>query len=123
MPRLFGVDIAGIVNREIAPGLVATTLIVVTQGQRTDGAPAGGRNPTETSHRCKGVRVKNTGQLVAGELVSKDDAIILLVANSIAGGTVTPKTSDKITYEGRTRPIVRVSEDPARATFTCVVQG
>ena len=122
MPSLFGVNIASIVKQAIGPGVRPATLIVVTQGSRTDGSPAAGRNATEQSIACRGVRIENRGQLVSGELVGKDDAIILLVADSITGGA-TPKTSDKITIEGRTRPIVRVEEDPARATFTCVVQG
>lgn len=122
MTRLFGVDIAAIVNSEIAPGLRPATLIAVTPTTRTLGALASGTNPTETSYPCRGVRLENRGQLVAGELVGTDEAIVLLVANSIGGGAVTPKATDKVTIEGRTRSIVRLDGDPARASWVCVVR-
>lgn len=127
MTTLFGINLAAELHREMSPGLRDVTLIVVTPGTRTPWNPAGGTNPDEEPYPCRGVRIENTGQRVGGELVSRDESIILVIANSISGGTVAPKVNDKLTYEAggvtRTRPIVRIDEDAARAAWLCVVRG
>jgi len=127
MPRIFGIDIAGEIHRAVSPGLPSVTLVSIAAGNRTEGNLAGGRERTETSYPCRGIAVENVGQLVGGRMIGEDEAVIMVTAKSIAGGTVAPKAHDKITFSvagaTRTRPIIRVATDPAEAAWLCVVKG
>lgn len=127
MTTLSGVDLAAILHSEMSPGLRPVTLTTLAATSRTPGNLTGGINATETEYQCRGVRIENDGARVAGELVGRDEAIVLIIANSIAAGTVTPKVNDKVTYESggttKTRPITRIGEDAARAAWLCVVRG
>lgn len=125
MPNIFGIDIAGIVDSSLtaAGGLLPATLHSVTQGTRANGAIASGTNPTETAYPCKGIVSDYAVGQINGFLIQAGDRKVLLVGKSIAGGTVEPKPSDRVTIEGRTYSVVGVTRDPAAATYECHVRG
>lgn len=119
MPSLFGVDIAGIINREMGPGLLALTLIQVSEGARNADATQG-LTLTETSHSGRGfIEDWTLGQLGlelgAGVLIRAGDKKITLLGASV---TVVPQPGWKVTLEGTTYNIEAiVTRDPAAATY------
>lgn len=117
--KLFGVDISGIINKEIGPGVNDATLIKVTPGTRTPGNLTGGTNPTTTNHACKGFLDKLRKSHIENTLVEEGDQMIALVGDSIAGGAV-PTPGDRITIRSNTYNIIVVDVDPADALYECV---
>lgn len=121
--KLFGVDIAGLVQSNVAPGLLDLTLVKVTPGTRTPGSLTGGTNPTESSTAGKGIAEDYDERQIDGAEVRRGDRRVLIVGNSLSAGSVIPEQGDKITIEGATYEIVRIERDPAAATYTCQVRG
>lgn len=120
MPILFGVDIAGIIAKEIGPGLLDAVLIVVTAGARGSN-PTSGTNPTEKSIGGKGFIEDYRDKDIDGTLVKKGDRKITLIANTFPGLPI-PVQGNKITIENATYTITGpVKRDPAAATYTCQV--
>ena len=117
---LFGVDISGLVNQNIGPGVLAATLTVYTTGARTPGQPTKGTNPTNVVYPCKGFIAKTARKDIDGTLVDDGTVTIILIGDSISGGAVAPKLEDRITIEGRSYTIKVIDRDPAAATYTCV---
>ena len=123
MPKLFGIDIAGIVHGAMSPGLLPATLIVVAPGTRSPSDSTGGTAPTTTNRSCRGVISDYSDFEKGADPSLARRRKILLIAKSIAGGAV-PKPNDKITIEGVTYRIVAdgVKRDPAAATYECSVE-
>lgn len=122
MPNLFGIDIAGLVSKNIGPGLPAATLTKITQGSRTTGSLTGGANPTSTAHSCKAVLSDYNDYQMSNTVIQTGDRKVLILTNTISGGVV-PAMGDKITIEGATYNIIRAKRDPAAATYECQVRG
>jgi len=124
MPRLFGLDIAKIINDEIAGagGVLDATLIQVTPGRRSATNPAGGTNPVVRSRRAKGFIDDYAERQIAETIVQTGDRRIILLGASIQGGAV-PTPGDRIMIEGDSYQVIRVMRDPAAATYTCQVRG
>lgn len=122
---LFGIDVSGLVNQHIGSGLLPATLVKVTPGTRTAGQLTGGTNPTEVSHACRGmIDTQAVRTLKDGTLAIAGKKTIMLIGDSIAGGTVFPEPLDKIVIEGTTYLIsegAKIDRDPAKATYTCEV--
>ena len=120
MVKLFGVNISGLINKHISPGLLDATLIKVVPGTRTATSYAGGTNPVSTSFAARGVVVFYSDIQIDGTLIRKGDRQILLVGDSIASSKV-PVPGDQITIQGSTYVIVAdgVTSDPALAQYTC----
>lgn len=116
---LFGVDISGIINENIGPGVNDATLTKVSVGTRTPGSLTSGTNPTTTDHACKGFLDKLQRKHIENTLVEDADVLIGLVGDSIAGGQV-PTPGDRITIRGTTYNIIVVDVDPADALYECV---
>lgn len=116
---LFGVDISGLVNKFVAPGLLDATLVKVSPGTRTAGHLSAGTNPTSASYACKGCIVSKGVREFPGTLTSDGVVTILLVGDSIASGAV-PELNDRITIESTTYQIDKLDRDPAAATYTLV---
>jgi len=115
---LFGVDIAGIIDAAISPGLLAATLTKVTAGTRTPGQLTGGTNPTTVNYSCRGMIDSKNRRNRDGELIRDGMERILLIGNSISGGAVAPEIGDRVTIEGRSFRVEVLDRDPAGATFT-----
>lgn len=104
------------------------TLTRSTPGVSPD--PADPVPPTETTYSCKAIEdTFSTGLLEKG-LVNATDVKILILANTLSGGTIVPQSLDKITIRGVTYTIVppgtsglgAVMGDPAKATWSCRCQ-
>ena len=120
--KLFGVDIAGIINANIGPGVNDAILIKVSPGTRTPGSLTGGTNPTTTNHACKGFLDSLRKKHMEASLTQEGDILINLVGDSIAGGQV-PQPGDRITIRGATYNVVSVDVDPADALYECVARS
>lgn len=123
MPNLFGIDLPGILAATAGPGFADATLTVVTQGTRSVGAIASGTNPTSTDYPCRGLIADVSLSQVNGFLIQQGDRVITLLARTIAGGTVTPKTSDRVTISGATYNIIAVEADAAASVYHLHVRG
>lgn len=120
--KLFGVDISGIINKNIGPGVNECTLIKVTKGTRTAGNLTGGTNPTTTQHSARGFIDKLDRNRIEGTLVEEADSQVNLVGDSIAGG-VRPSPGDRILIRGTTYNVLSVDVDPADALFECICKA
>lgn len=117
--RLFGVDIAGIIDKAMSQGLLPATLTKVTLGARTDGSLTSGKAKTETNYTCRGFIDEYTDKQMDGTIIKSGDRKIVLIGDSIQGGAV-PDVDDFITIEGRRFQIVGpVKRDPAKAAYEC----
>ncbi len=121
MPRLFGTDIAGEIQRAFAGQLVPLTFTSRTPGTRTTGALTAGTNPTETSGAGEGIIDDYQEREIDGTRVETGDKKILIIGNTIL--PLVPKPGDDVTIEGATYRVVRVGRDPAAATYTCQVRN
>ncbi len=119
--ELFGVDIAGIVAREVGPGLLDAVLTRKTPGTRTPGNLTGGTNPVSTAHTAKGIKSPLTS-LRPDSIVEDAMAVVLLIGDTISPAAV-PAEQDLISIEGTSYTIVQVARDPAAATYTCQVKS
>jgi len=120
--KLFGVDISGIINKSIGPGVNACTLIKVSAGTRTTGSLTAGTNPTTTSHSARGFIDVLSRDRIDGTLVQDGDQMINLVGDSIADSK-TPVPGDRITIRGATYNIIKVEVDPADALYMCTCRS
>jgi len=116
--KLFGVDISGLINKNISPGVNDATLIKPTAGVRTPGQLTGGTNPTTANYAAKGFIDTLDKTRLEASLVDVADALVQLVGDSIAGGQV-PRQGDYITILGTTFNILSVEVDPALALYSC----
>jgi len=121
MPKLFGIDIAGIVNANISPGLLDAQLVRITKGTRTTGSLSAGSNPTEQTVNCKGFISEYDDRRIDGTIVKAGDREVTLIGRSLSSSdSVVPNINDKIKIEGQTFKIVNpVKRDPAAATYIC----
>lgn len=119
--KLHGVDVAGIIGKEIGQLTLTDpqhncTLVKVTPGTRT-GNLTGGTNPTTSNHACKGFIDRQAKVNRPGSLVRDGSVVIVLIGETIAGGAV-PTTSDRVVAEGTTYAINGVDRDPCEAVYT-----
>lgn len=119
--ELFGIDIAGIVAKEIGPGLLDAVLTKKTSGTRTSGNLTGGTNPVTTAHTAKGIKQPLTS-LRPDSIVENAVAAVLLIGDTISPVAV-PAEQDLISIEGTSYTIVKIERDPAAATYTCQVKS
>ena len=121
MPKLFGVNIAAILNKELAPGLLNGKMLSTTDGVRDPLDPtAGPQDAVTTVHSFKGIINTYTDNEIDNELILKEDRKVLMVALSISPAIV-PVTGMRVQMEDNpgTWIIVRVTRDPASATYLC----
>lgn len=122
MPNLFGVDIAGIIGKELGPNLLAVTLIKYTTGTRTTGNLTGGVQPTSTSYTARGFIADYLDREIDGSLIVTGDRKVGILGATVLSDAV-PAPGDKVTVESVTYNIVRVKRDPAAAYYNCQVRG
>lgn len=123
MPKLFGVNIAAILNKELAPGLLPGRLIYGDAAQFVrdpDDPTAGLVSSVSSTSTFRGIANTYTDKEIDGELVLKEDRKFLIIAESISPA-ITPVTGMKIELDDTpgTWFIVRVTRDPASATYVC----
>jgi len=116
---LFGVDISGIINANIGPGVNDATLTKVSGGTRTVGQLTGGTNPTPVGYACKGFVDSLSRNQLEGSLVRDTDVLVALIGDSIAGGQV-PSVGDRVTILAAEYNIIEVTVDPALAVYNCI---
>jgi len=120
--KLFGVNIGKIIKDAVGPGVLAATLIKKTPGTRNPADPTAGTNPTSTSYACRGFIDTQAVKNLDGTLVEDGTKKIVLIGDTISGGSVAPDTGDLITIENTTYSIDRIDRDPAAATYTCIAR-
>lgn len=118
MANLFGMNIAGIINAEIANagGVLKGTLTKVSPGKRTAGSLTGGTNPATKSYSFNGFvetrEVRRTGQVGASP-----GAVLTVLGASVPSGVV-PEVNDTALIEGITYTLVElIKRDPAAAVY------
>jgi hypothetical protein len=117
MSRLFGVDIAGIVAKNIGPGVHAATLsIKPIGGARDPQRLTAGRPAAPVIYQCRGFwEDYSPGQI--GDQVLATDRKAVLIGDTIPAGADLKK-GDEITIEGQTLMFWRwQSRDPAGAVL------
>lgn len=119
---LFGVDISGLINKNIGPGVNDAVLTKVIAGSRTGGQLTGGTNPTPTDYACKGFVDMLDKNRLPGTLVEQADSLIQIIGDSIASSQV-PRPGDRITILGNTYNILSADTDPAQAVYPCICKS
>ena len=125
MPNLFGLDIVGIIAREIAAagGVLAGTLTKTTPGVRTPGDLSGGTNPTTTSSGFRGFLENRDNVRLPGQLTAVSGRVLVILGGTLPAGVV-PEANDSAVMEGETFSIVSIlKRDPAGATYECLVEA
>lgn len=120
MPKLFGIDIAGIVAKEIGPGLLDTTIHKIVWGARVSGGA--GLTVTESDITCKGVFSFFDVKEWDSTLVEENDRLVLIMTETMSEVTE-PVPGWAVTIEGTRYTIVRVRRDPAAATYSMQVRA
>jgi hypothetical protein len=121
MAKLFGVNIAALLNKELAPGLLRGRVIYDQGVVRDSSDPTAGLFASSTSVATyRGIANTYTDKEIDGELVLKEDRKFLIIAESLRPAIV-PVTGMKIELDETpgTWFIVRVTRDPASATYIC----
>lgn len=115
---LFGVDIAGLINRHVAPGLLDVVIVRQVRGLRSPTNLTGGQAlTTETFKGVKGIWEDLPKTPPPGVEFELNDRIALLIGDSIPKGGL-PKRNDAITIEGMTLfAVQQIGRDPAAATY------
>jgi hypothetical protein len=122
----YGVDIAGLVNEHLSPGLLPAVLTKVgdvsgskTAGELTKPLP----RASSTTHTARGmISDFDPNEFSSSQLLEAGDRKVLLVAESITP-TAEPEGGDTIQIEGATYRIARVlKRDPAGATYVLQVR-
>lgn len=114
--KLFGVDIAKVVNQSIssAGGVLSGTLVRTTDGTRTVGNLTGGTNPTSVSHAFKGF-TETAGERRPGSTSASSISTVSILGDSCA---VEPEVNDEATIDGETWTLLElVTRDPAKAIY------
>lgn len=122
MPKLFGIDVAGIVNKEMGKLLLPVTLQKVSTQTRTTDNLSGGTNPEFTNYSGKGFIEDYNDYVSANSGVERGDKKITVLGGSLSTN-IKPAANDRIIIEGSTYNIVRVKRDPAGATYECQSRG
>lgn len=125
MPKILGVDIAGIAAKALGSKLLPVTLTVVTPGTRNTADLTAGTGPTTVDYACRGLIEDYKAGAVDGTQIQFGDRKVLILGKTINAGNTAPKPGDRVTIEGRTYTIVPkgVGRDPAAATYSCQVRG
>lgn len=117
--KLFGVDISGIIAKNIGPGVLPATLRKNTPGTRSNAAITAGTNPTSTDYTCRGFIDASSTKDQKGGLTPVDKRDVVLIGDTIQGGAF-PEVNDHILIDGLTFFISGpIKGDPANATYTC----
>jgi hypothetical protein len=118
MPKLFGLDIAGLVAKAMGKGFLPVTLISQRPWDRQAGSLSSGTNPTTTAHSARGILSDYSETSIDGTIIQTGDRKVLILGDTIRPPVV-PKIGDMVFIEDFEGTIVNVNRDPAAATYTC----
>lgn len=118
MPDIFKAKIAQQINKGLGKLVFDVTLIKKTVGLRPENL-TGGVSSVETPYRGRGFMVDYQANQIDGTIVQVMDRQVVILGASIP---VVPDTNDLLIAEGKEYTIVRVTRDPAGATYTCQVR-
>ena len=125
MPKLFGVNIAGILDKALSPGMFTGYLHVGVTPTRDSNDPTNGITFSGVSRPSfRGIINSYTDEEIDNETILREDRKILIVAESIKpyvvpqAGMKIQMSQDHLGAQGFWT-IVRVTRDPAHATFVC----
>jgi hypothetical protein len=125
MPKLFGVNIADILNRALSPGMFTGYLLVGQGGARNPNDPTAGITFEDVANSSfQGIVNTYRDDEIDNESVLREDRKILIIAESIdpptvpAVGMKIDMSQDHLGGQGFWT-IVRVTRDPAHATYVC----
>jgi len=121
--KLFGVNISGIIKKNIGPGVLAATL---TRVGKTQDQEAGSLTGPPTSadpdiYPCRAFTesfsLRDIGTEVSGVKIKADDRRITIIGDTLPSGIV-PQASDTIFIESQTFKVLgMLNRDPAAATY------
>jgi len=116
--KLFGVDIAGLIKKHVAPGLLDVVITRYERGARSAGNLTGGQAKTPTTVTgIKGIWEDLPRTPPAGVEFELNDRIAMLIGDTIPAGGL-PLRNDAIEIEGLTLYMVQLlGRDPAAATY------
>lgn len=121
MVKLLGVDIAKEIHKALSPRLLPLFLIKLSPGTRGTSLTAG-IEPVEDSYAGRGFISDYLDRHINGTSVVTGDRKVNIIGNSLPARII-PISGDRVTIEGFTYNIVRVTRDPAAAMYTCQVRG
>lgn len=114
--KIFGTDIAGIVAKEIAPGLLPATLYIRATQARGQRLTAGNKGQPETVNGARGIWEDYRPSEI-GDQIAAEDRRAMLIGDTIPEGKL-PKEGDEIEIAGQRLFVIRLeSSDPAEATY------
>lgn len=116
MAKLFGIDIAKVINTEIANagGVLTGSLVKTTPGTRTPSDPTAGTNPTTTTYSFKGFSEERERRR-EGQVGTTVYSVVTILGASLS---VVPEVNDTATVDGVTYQLVELlSRDPASAVY------
>lgn len=118
MPKLFGLDIARLVDQSIrsAGGVLTGSLTRAVPGTRTSGSLADGVQPTVSTYSCRGfVETKQSRR--SDSTVPASYAQVSVLGASLVPATV-PVVNDLVQFGGkRYRLLELLQSDPAEALY------
>lgn len=115
---LFGVDISGLLEQHVAPGLLEARVTRLVPGARP--SPTSAPSTTPVTHDGRGIWEDIDPSVVDGTSVLLTDRVALLILDSFSPAVV-PQLEDIVTIEGISLPVVKVlGRDPAAATCKLV---
>lgn len=118
----FGVDIAKTIKDNLGPSLLDATLTKVVNTGVNAADPTGAPLTSSTDYSCKGFIDSQERRAFDGTLIQDGTRVVVLLGDTISGGTVEPTTADKVTIESTVFSIEQVDRDPDAATWTLTVR-
>lgn len=121
--KLFGVDIAKIIAKQMGPGLLPLKLRRRTQGTRDETDPTAAIPMATKDFGCRGIISDFTSKEIDGTTVQRGDKKVLILGDTLPRGIV-PQSNDYVVAENVIGVITGIlKRDPAAATYTLVVRG
>ena len=120
MTKLFGIDVAKLVDKNISKGLLPGVLIKYDVLVRTTGSLSEGTR-TSTRHTFKGI-VSSLSSVRTTTIIENATDMVTMITNSIKPSAA-PEQGDEVEIGGSTYVILGdIVSDPADATFRCQVR-
>ena len=123
--KLFGVDIAGLINTHVGPGVLAAVLRTFSSAPADGGTILSAPVLTPTNNDCRGFveTFEQDIEEVNGEAIQEDDRMIVLIGDSLPAGVIPAKGNeidiqDVDSLDKTFKVLSIVERDPAAATYT-----